>query len=48
MPKIVRLTVRLPRELHRQLEKLADQNRRSLNAQIIYMLEQLAEEKKDD
>lgn len=33
-------SVRLPMELKKEIDKLAQQNRRSLNAQIVYMLEQ--------
>ena len=33
------LYLRLPDELHEQLVKLAERERRSLNAQIIYLLE---------
>ena len=34
------LYLRIPDELHEQLVKLAERERRSLNAQIIYLLEQ--------
>ena len=34
------LYLRIPDELHEQLVKLAERERRSLNAQITYLLEQ--------
>jgi hypothetical protein len=34
------LYLRLPDELHEALVKLAEKERRSLNAQVIYLLEQ--------
>ena len=39
MPDEVRLTVRIPRELHGQITALADEDRRSLNSEIVWLLE---------
>jgi predicted HicB family RNase H-like nuclease len=39
MPDIVNLNVRLPRELHARLRDRADAERRSLNAEIVWMLD---------
>ena len=46
MPKedVVIYTMRLPRSLHAALKDLAERDRRSLHAEIIYLLEQLVEE----
>jgi hypothetical protein len=38
-PEDKRLLVRIPRELSDQLSTIAERERRSLNAQIVYMLE---------
>jgi predicted HicB family RNase H-like nuclease len=35
----IRLTVRLPRELHEHIRALADEDRRSLNSELIMLLE---------
>lgn len=34
-----KLTLRLPEDLHREIKHLAEEDRRSLNAQIITLLE---------
>lgn len=36
-------TLRIPKELHKQIEKLAKENRRSLNSQILIILEKYIE-----
>jgi hypothetical protein len=38
------LYLRLPDELHEYLVKLAERERRSLNAQIVYLLEQATQQ----
>jgi hypothetical protein len=40
MDQDIRFTLRLPPKLHRELAKLAVAEHRSLNEQILYMLEQ--------
>lgn len=37
--KVIRLTIRIPEELKQQLEKKAELERRSLNSQVIKVLE---------
>jgi hypothetical protein len=37
---VVSINLRLPRELHERLKELAESDRRSLNAEIVYLLEQ--------
>lgn len=44
MPDVVKLQVRLPRELHEQLQALSESEQRSLNGQIIYLLRQAVEQ----
>lgn len=43
MPEIVSLNLRLPVQLHADLTDLAKEQRRSLNAQIVVMLESALE-----
>jgi hypothetical protein len=38
------LYLRLPDELHEQLVKIAERERRSLNAQVVYLLEQAVQQ----
>lgn len=38
----IKLQVRLPRDLHEQLQILAEEEQRSLNGQIVYLLRQAA------
>ena len=40
----VRMTLRLPSDLHRHLVALAARERRSLHAQIVYLLERALED----
>ncbi len=40
----VRMTLRLPSDLHRHLVALAARERRSLHAQIVYLLERVVED----
>jgi predicted HicB family RNase H-like nuclease len=40
----VRLTVRLPAELHRRVVELARRDRRSLNGELVWLLERAAAE----
>lgn len=42
----VRITLRLPKELHEKLQKLAIEDERSLNGEIIVLLELVTESKK--
>lgn len=44
MPGAISLNLRLPRELHSTLAELAAREHRSLNAQIIWMLERILQE----
>lgn len=37
---VVKLQVRLPRDLHEQLQGLSESEQRSLNGQIVYLLRQ--------
>jgi hypothetical protein len=39
-PKIERITLYLPREMKRQIEKAAAENMRSLNKQVVFFLAQ--------
>lgn len=48
MKDIIRLTLRLPSELHQKLLNLAKQEKRSLNSQIIYILQKFFEKDKDN
>jgi hypothetical protein len=41
--RVIRFLLRLPPELHEQLRLLATRERRSLHAQILYLLEQATE-----
>ena len=41
--KAKRIDLRLPPEMHRQLEAVAKEESRSVNAQIVYMLRQALE-----
>lgn len=45
---IVSLTTRYPRDLHERLRRVADRERRSLNDQIIYVLERWLESQTAD
>jgi hypothetical protein len=49
MPKeeVVIYTMRLPRSLHGALKELAETDRRSLHAEMIYLLEQALEERQE-
>ncbi len=48
MPEIVRLVLRLPEEIHEGVKALAEMDRRSLNGEIVYILERyIAEARKD-
>ncbi len=40
MSEEVKLVLRLPAELHERIKRLAEQDRRSLNGQILHILEQ--------
>lgn len=42
----VKLVLRLPAELHERIKHLAEQDRRSLNGQILYILDQYAAKRK--
>jgi predicted HicB family RNase H-like nuclease len=39
-----KITVRMPREVHQSLVEMADKDRRSVNAQILVILERAAQE----
>jgi hypothetical protein len=45
---MVRLTLRLPDELHKALKELAQRERRSLQAQILYILELYVMQNRDN
>ncbi len=48
MPEIVRFALRVPREVYEAVQELAEEDRRSTNAQIVYILERyVAEARKD-
>jgi hypothetical protein len=40
----VKLQVRLPRDLHEQLQMLSEEEQRSLNGQIVYLLRRAVEQ----
>lgn len=40
---IVKMTIPFPKEIHEKVKHLADKERRSMNQQIIYMLEKYEE-----
>jgi hypothetical protein len=42
------VTLRLPRPLHQQLRAMADAERRSLNAQLVHLLEQATAEREEE
>ncbi len=42
MEQEVRLTIRLPADLHRRLTNMAKRDRRSLNGEMVALLEQAA------
>ena len=47
MPEIVRFVLRLPEEIHEAVKALAEVDRRSLNGEIVYILERyIAEARK--
>ena len=46
--KEIRITVRLPQELHERLVKLTEHERRSLNSEILSLLEQSLNYREDD
>ncbi len=49
MSEVVRFALRLPSELYAALQELARQNRRSINGEIVHILERhVAEAKKGD
>ncbi len=43
MPADVKITVRLPVSVHKMLVKLAEREARSLNGEIVYLLQRAAE-----
>ncbi len=48
MSEIVRFALRLPREVYEALQALATQNRRSVNGEIVYILERYIVESRKD
>jgi predicted HicB family RNase H-like nuclease len=44
----VTFSIRLPEEMHRWLKEKAEKDRRSMNQELIYLLEQLKEREKQD
>lgn len=46
--EIKQISLRLPKPLHEQLEKEADINKRSTNGEIVKILEDHCESKKDE
>lgn len=44
MPEITRFALRLPPELYEALQALAARDRRSVNGEIVYILDRYAEE----
>lgn len=44
----VKLQVRLPRDLHEQLQALSEEEQRSLNGQIVYLLRRAIEQSATD
>jgi hypothetical protein len=42
--EVVKSTIPFPKEIYERVKKLADKERRSINQQIIYMLEQYKED----
>jgi hypothetical protein len=44
MEDSVRITLRLPRDLHDRIKRHADQEARSINRQIVYLLRRATEE----
>lgn len=47
--KLIPLMTRLPESLHAKIRELAEQEHRSLNAQVVYMLlQQLKDDAPDD
>lgn len=47
-PEEKSLLVRMPVELHQKLSELSEKERRSLNQQILYMLEKMIEQQEKD
>ncbi|MDP9375119.1 MAG: Arc family DNA-binding protein [Chloroflexota bacterium] len=48
MSEIVRFALRLPREVYEAVQELAEEDRRSTNGEIVYILERyIAEARKD-
>lgn len=45
---MIRLTLRLPEELHKSLKALAQRERRSLQAQILHILELYVKQNRDN
>ncbi|MEC1437223.1 Arc family DNA-binding protein [Bacillus sonorensis] len=43
---IKRITLRIPESLHQQLTKVAEENKRSINNEILFMIEQVIKESK--
>lgn len=47
MPEeIKRISLRIPESLHQQLTKIADENKRSINNEILFMIEKAIRESK--
>lgn len=46
MDKEVKYTIRLPQEIHKQIEELASKNRRSINNEMLVIFESFIEEAK--
>lgn len=47
MVDIVRFLLRLPTELHTEMKELAEQDRRSLHAEILVLLEEAVSHRRD-
>ena len=43
----IQFTLRLEEELHEEIKKLAEEDKRSLNSEITYILEKYLKEKKE-
>jgi hypothetical protein len=43
---VIKLQLRLPEELHKEIKELAQKEKRSLNGQLVYMLETFIEQLK--
>lgn len=47
MAEIKPITLRIPMELHEKIKELADKEKRSVNSQVIYLLEKALSDKSE-